>query len=69
MITDINQLDFDKKYSYADYLTWKFDEYVELIKGKIMRMSAPSRNHQRIAGRLLYLLEVRLEDIFFNKNA
>lgn len=34
MITDINHLDFSKKYSYADYLTWHFDEMVELIKGK-----------------------------------
>ena len=30
MITDINHLDFSKKYSYADYLTWHFDEMVEL---------------------------------------
>jgi len=49
MITDINQLDFDKKYSYADYLTWLFDEMMELIKGKIYRMSpAPNRFHQEI---------------------
>jgi Uma2 family endonuclease len=49
MITDINQLDFNKLYTYSDYLTWKFSERVELIKGKIFRMAAPSRVHQRIS--------------------
>ncbi|MBO9618950.1 MAG: Uma2 family endonuclease [Niabella sp.] len=49
-ITDIDQLDPNKKYSYADYLKWQFDEYVELIKGKLFKkMSpAPAREHQRI---------------------
>jgi Uma2 family endonuclease len=46
-ITDINQLDFSKHYTYADYLTWKFQERVELIFGKIFRMSpAPTSKHQ-----------------------
>jgi hypothetical protein len=26
MITDINQLDLNKTYSYADYLTYNFEE-------------------------------------------
>ncbi len=48
-ITDINQLDPTKKYTYADYLTWRFKERVELIKGKLFKMSpAPNRRHQRI---------------------
>ena len=34
MITDINLLDLNKSYTYTDYLTWQFDEMVELIKGK-----------------------------------
>ena len=55
MITDINQLDFSKRYTYADYLTWQFDEMVELIKGKIYRMSpAPKESHQDISVELLY---------------
>lgn len=50
-ITSIDQLSPDGVYSYADYLTWKFDERVELIKGKLFKMSpAPNRMHQRIAG-------------------
>lgn len=50
MITDINQLDMNGSYTYADYLTWQFSEMVELIKGKIYRMSpAPMRYHQQIS--------------------
>jgi Uma2 family endonuclease len=46
-------LDLSKKYTYADYLTWRFDEYVELIKGKIFRMTpAPTSFHQEILGNL-----------------
>jgi len=53
IITDISQLDLNKKYSYADYLLWQFDEMVELIKGKIFRMSpAPNSNHQKISSNL-----------------
>jgi Uma2 family endonuclease len=49
MITNINQLDLNQKYSYADYLTWKFHDFVEIIKGKIHKMSpAPTRFHQDI---------------------
>lgn len=50
MVTSLNQLDHKRKYSYADYLTWWFDERVELIRGKIFKMSpAPSSTHQRIS--------------------
>ena len=50
MITDINELDFTRQYNYADYLTWQFDERVELIRGWISRMSpAPLVRHQVIS--------------------
>ncbi len=53
MITNINQLDLEKKYSYADYLSWMFQEKLELIKGKVFKMSpAPSRKHQSISSNL-----------------
>ncbi|WP_027001886.1 Uma2 family endonuclease [Hugenholtzia roseola] len=52
-ITDINDLDLNGTYTYADYLTWRFEQSVELIKGKIFKMSpAPSRKHQKISGKL-----------------
>lgn len=50
-ITSLSQLDPDREYTYADYLTWKFDEFVELIKGRILRpMAGPSRLHQVYSG-------------------
>ena len=37
-------------FTYADYLTWNFKERIELIRGKIFKMSpAPSVNHQRLS--------------------
>lgn len=56
-ITQLSQLDLNGTYSYADYLTWQFDEMVELIKGKIMLMSpAPNLKHQGISWTLNGLL-------------
>ena len=53
MITNINQLDLSKRYTYADYLTWQLDEMVELIKGKVYRMSpAPGRYHQQVSANI-----------------
>lgn len=58
MITDINQLDFSKRYTYGDYLTWQFDEMVELIKGKIYKMSpAPGSPHQSISMEFSYQIK------------
>jgi len=48
-ITNIAQLDLSKRYTYADYLQWKFEERVELFKGFIARMSAPNRKHQEVS--------------------
>lgn len=57
IITNLKQLDLNASYSYADYLLWHFNERVELIKGKIFKMSpAPSSYHQRISGELTYYL-------------
>ncbi len=54
-ITDFSQLDVKKKYSYADYLTWTFDERIELIKGWIYKMSpAPRRKHQAVSSNLSF---------------
>lgn len=53
-ITQLSQLDLNQTYSYADYLTWRLDEAVELIKGKIMLMSpAPNVKHQSIERNLI----------------
>ena len=55
-ITSIDQLDPNGVYTYADYLTWKFEERVEIIKGKIFRMAAPARRHQAISREVCNLL-------------
>jgi Uma2 family endonuclease len=52
-IINIEQLDLKNGlYTYADYLTWQFEQTVEIIKGKILPMSAPSRKHQEISREL-----------------
>jgi Uma2 family endonuclease len=48
-ITDYARLDLSGTYSYFDYLRWHFKERVELIRGKVFKMSpAPNVNHQSI---------------------
>ncbi len=65
VITNIKQLDLKGSYTYADYLLWKFKERVELIKGKIFKMSpAPNSFHQEISRELTFLLG----DIFRKTN-
>jgi Uma2 family endonuclease len=51
------------KYSYADYLTWQFEEVVELINGKIFKKAAaaPKRLHQRVSVKLAAKLYQFLE--------
>jgi len=45
------QLDLDKRYTFADYLTWFDDKRRELIDGFIKMMSpAPVNIHQKISG-------------------
>lgn len=48
-------------YSYADYLKWNMDEMVEIIKGRVYKLSAPKRVHQtisiRISSKIFNLLE------------
>ncbi len=56
-IISIDDLDFSRRYTIGDYLQWKFDDLVELIRGKIFRMS-PSPNiwHQEISYNLTIVL-------------
>lgn len=64
-ITKFEDLDLSKSYTYADYLKWKFEERVELIKGFIRKTSpAPSRLHQGVSMRL----SITLGYFFTNKN-
>jgi Uma2 family endonuclease len=57
ILTNINQLDLKGTYTYADYLLWHFKERVELIKGKVFKMSpAPSRKHQDVSMAITLIL-------------
>jgi Uma2 family endonuclease len=50
-------LDPNKRYTYADYLTWLDDKTRELIHGFIQKMSpAPRSEHARISFNLVWLL-------------
>ena len=54
----IDDLDFSKTYTYADYYSWKFEERVELIKGNVFKMvncpgaTCMGTNHQMILGNI-----------------
>jgi len=57
-----SDLDLSKTYSYADYLKWSFEERLEIIKGKIFKISsAPSTSHQRILRRISQSIGVFLD--------
>ncbi|MFI5196493.1 MAG: Uma2 family endonuclease [Chitinophagales bacterium] len=54
---ELSSLDINSSYTYSDYLKWNFKERVELIKGKLFKMSpAPNRMHQGLSGYLYYEL-------------
>ena len=61
-ITSLSQLDLNARYSYADYLTWHFEQSVELIKGLVFPMAAPNRKHQKISAFLNFKLYSFLEN-------
>lgn len=57
-IVSLDQLSFSALYSYADYFRWKFEERVELIRGMLYEMSAPTTVHQLVSGDLFF--EIKL---------
>jgi len=62
-MNSIDDLDFSKTYTYADYYSWRFEERLELIKGKVFKMRpAPSGKHQTVT------LNIASELNFFLKN-
>ncbi len=62
-VREFNDIDASLTYSYANYLNWLFEDRVELIKGKIFKMSpAPSRMHQEISRNIFLKVGVFLQD-------
>ena len=52
-IIDIAELDLSQRYTYADYLTWKFPGYVELLHGRVVPKPTPFTNHQQCLSHLI----------------
>jgi Uma2 family endonuclease len=62
-VREFYDIDASLTYSYANYLNWLFEDRVELIKGKIFKMSpAPSRMHQEISRNIFLKVGVFLQD-------
>ncbi len=60
---DTLNLDADKRYTYADYLTWMDNVRRELFDGFIKLMTpAPSRKHQKISAKMMKIWGVYLEN-------
>ncbi|MBK8721442.1 MAG: Uma2 family endonuclease [Saprospiraceae bacterium] len=52
-IRSLDQLDLKKHYTYGEYLMWRLEERVELLRGKIFKMSpAPNVLHQKISSNI-----------------
>lgn len=49
----VEEPDSSITYTYADYLQWKFEERLELFRGKIFKLSAPNTRHQDISRNIL----------------
>ena len=63
-LTTLEEPDMSGTYTAEDYLRWNLNEMVELIRGKVFRMSpAPSSNHQQVSMKLSAIF-----DRYFNLN-
>jgi Uma2 family endonuclease len=49
----IDNFDENRRYTYADYLTWEGPERFQLINGEVFQMASPSVAHQAILVELL----------------
>ena len=55
-------IDYNKVYTYGDYLKLEIDEMVEIIRGKIFRMcAAPRTKHQGISLNIASILHYELK--------
>jgi Uma2 family endonuclease len=58
--TQVEEPDPSVSYTYADYLQWKFEERLELFRGRIFKLGAPNTKHQDVAGNLFVLAKTFL---------
>ena len=58
----LEEPDLTGTYTARDYITWKSEELMELIRGKIFKMSpGPRRIHQQVIGKLHLLIAPKVE--------
>ncbi|QNN40285.1 Uma2 family endonuclease [Pedobacter roseus] len=56
-VKTVNEIDFSAIYSYADYMRFEFEERLEIIKGRVFRMSpAPSHIQQGVLTNIFGLI-------------
>lgn len=56
-IAEYGMLNPDGTYTYWDYVKWQFRERVELIRGKLSKMSpAPGKVHQTVANNITFII-------------
>ncbi len=63
-VENLSDLDANKRYSYADYLTWKFYQRTELHDGKLIVLDNTGTWHQTVFGKSMFILH----DYFKPKN-
>ena len=53
----LEEPDLTGTYTARDYITWKSEELMELIRGKIFKMTpSPLRKHQQVSARIFLLI-------------
>ena len=56
-------IDYNRVYTYADYLKFEFEEMVEIIRGKLFWMSpAPKTKHQQVSMNILRAFLPKFKD-------
>ncbi len=59
--SNVEEPDSSLTYTYADYLQWKFEERLELFRGKIFKLSVPNTKHQDISGNIFVPISLFLK--------
>jgi len=60
-VSTVEEPSADYGYTYADYLTWKFEERLELFRGKIFKMAGANTKHQLVSGKMHLRIATYLE--------
>ncbi len=51
-VARFEDLDLSRQYTYADYLSWLFEERVELLRGWVAKITSPNSVHQLVSTQL-----------------